>query len=285
MNEIIERIVRTHAPESAGKRLSFIKLNTAGSPMRGKPKVLFLCFFNEEQFPAFCLKTVRSKGHNAVITEGFGVLQQLEKIAGGKNLFPRSIWQGEDDSIAWSIESAFAGRKPVAGDTTNIVDAYFDFARASLPRKRIANGEEVAKKLIADIDCSSEDKKALEALWKEVAIPEIILLPQHGDFTPDNILVAREGVHVVDCDRFLPEGVAGFDIFYFLVRTLQTKSDVTAYLQKYCEIVGMSRSFSAGDLLLWGLQDEVVKKESNFPFSLKNFTRWYQDLRSAKLIS
>ena len=275
MNDVVRDIVRTNVPD-AGTELSFVKFNTAGSPLRTTPNVLFFCF-DGGQLPRWCLKTVRAPRDNAIITKSFADLQALYRLSGANGIFPRPIWAGEDDGIAWSIEEAVPGHRASAAEIPQVLKTYIEFQRTTgivgtIPAK------EKAAALIQRIDLSAAECAQLQALCEAHCRGAIALIPQHGDFTPDNVLVSASRISIVDCDSFMPEGVAGFDMFHFLSRIPHAIAHISEYMRLYTRSLGIQREFDACDLLVWLLQERVLKQEQGAPRDQESivhaFDRW-----------
>jgi len=278
MNEVLEEIVREHAPEAGTLALSFIKFNTAGSPTRSNPKVLFFVFVGNGREPRFVIKTVRAARDNAVIAHGFRNLQDLARI--NVALFSHPLWAGEVDGIAYSIETAVPGVRATAGDIDRIVAAYIGFAKSTAKNSVPKDSRTCAEELLSELKLSSEEHSAFGDMLKRLGTtPEVMLLPQHGDLTQDNVLVSSKAVAFVDTDWYMPQGIAGFDMFHLLKRS-DAKGDIAGYLRAYREAIGMERAFGEADLFLWYLQERVLKQRQGSPRSTEEPLAGFERLRA-----
>jgi hypothetical protein len=276
MNEIIETIIRQQVPATADARLSFLKFNTAGSPTRSNPKVLFFCFVENEPQPRYCLKSVRASRDNAIIEIGFKNLQELSAI--DADLFAKPLWVGEIDGIAYSIETALPGQRARSAESERIVSAYTAFQRSSADRSTRKDGRTCAQELLALLTVDEHERDAVQHILDGFsAFPEVMLLPQHGDLTQDNVLISRARVGIVDCDWYMQQGIAGFDLFHFLRRIL-SKADTARYLRTYREAIGLKREFTQADLFLWYMQELELKQRQGSPRPEKSFAESFERL-------
>ena len=279
MNTTLDTIVKSHIPELAGETFSFVKFNTAGSPLRASPKVLFFCFVGAEPTPRYCLKTVRAARDNAVVAESFDNLKELGKLAGNAQMFARAIWSGEVGGVMWSIEEAVPGRRITPADVPVVVEAYTQFAKAAgIVREMSAN--EKAKELIASLDINEGERTAALERWRSLDTGGTVAIsPQHGDLTLDNTLIDGARVSFVDGDWFMREGIAGFDLFHLFIRIPAT-SATSVYLRTYATATGLNRDFSAADVFLWHLEERLLKQRQGAPRDMGGLIPAYERIRS-----
>jgi hypothetical protein len=274
MNDIIEQVARKAlAGEKAGA-LSFVKFNTEGSPMRRYRKVLFFCFVAGGSEPHVCIKTVRAVRDNETVAEGFEKLQALNALAAEAKcaaLFPAALLLTEVDGFAYSVERAASGAHPGPEDADRVISAYTEFQRGLASHKKLVDRRQAGEKLISQLDITNDTRHTLQTEWADLissASGNIALMPQHGDFTSDNVLVGKRGTTLVDCDSFMPEAVAGSDLFHFLRRAPQARSNFVAYMAAYRTALGEDPKFDRSDLFLWILTDALVKQEQGAPREL-----------------
>jgi hypothetical protein len=252
----------------AGSIIDFLKINTAISGSGVGCKVLFLVFLDNSSQPSYIVKTIRTKRDIPVIKNGYENLCRLNKLFEGNeynDLFPRALLIVNKPEYSWSLESFCFGRKSIMkNDLSIIFNSYILFSKRL---RDYTGGSEIlnynyAERLINEFKGShevlSQIKKYCYQIFKdgEVVVPKI---PQHGDFTSDNILINTNRISIIDCDIFGDILIPGYDIFHLLYRSkIGNKID---YLQKYFHLLGVDIPIDKRLLLIYFLHELYFKRD------------------------
>ena len=169
----IEKLIREN-PEwlrSSRSSLSFMKVSTPSSGTGGldNGKVLLLVFEDRERLPTLCIKTTRVYSASDVIRNNYDNLRLLrDGVVGSEyaQMFAKPLYLYDDGDLIFSIETICLGAK-------------FSQNAHSV--------ELVVGKYIAWQSYLAKKAKKFRIL-------------QHGDMTPDNVLVSGRGVYLIDYD-------------------------------------------------------------------------------------
>jgi hypothetical protein len=263
----LDTLVKKAMPETNGRALSFVKFHTTGSPFRPFPKVLFFGFADSETAPIVVIKTVRAGKDNDVIERSFRRLSsayELLQSEGEKNLFPQPIALEIVDGIAFGLERAVAGERGSQSDVGRVLSSYDTFLQATKHLSKKVDKLAWGASLIDSLRIPAKEREDMQKAWGALVSlsrrPKVTIVPQHGDFTLDNVMVSRDAVHLIDCDWFTKEGLAGADLFHFLQRASRLTSDLQDRMKTYLQKLGEDGTFDASDVFLWHICDMHLKR-------------------------
>lgn len=285
MNQVIESLIRHTVPELTRDRaLSFVKFNTPGSPLRAYPKLLLFCFEAGAMYPSFCIKTVRSARDNLSIDHGYQKLKEINTLTepGPATItFPRALACVRIDGIAYSIETAVKGRRASMSEAHRVLSAYIAFQHSLSRLQETSDKFQYGTNLINAVDLKKDVRAELHKHWASIAhssqYDTVTLMPQHGDFTIDNILVSEHAVTLVDADRYASRGLCGYDLFHFLARDTGLGLKCTEYMRSYMRMFRNDGGFDISDVFLWYLTNWAEKQKdgaadaSEIPVSVEHF--------------
>lgn len=211
-----------------GSELSFMKVSTPASGKElNRGKVLIFVFEKNEIFPTLCVKTARTYSGGEIIKLNFSHLQLLTDSlvnTAHKDLFAKPLHIYDDNKIIFSIESACQGEmfssqnKSIASVFEKYTQWQESLTNSTARTLRIQDLNKIATDFIDALLCSEETKTELSNYYKSFALDPETELPellQHGDMTPDNVLVNGENIHIVDYDYVGLSRIPGFDLFHF----------------------------------------------------------------------
>ena len=225
MIKIFEKEIKENLAEYLSPRdfpLSYLKFSTVTSGSGLNDKVIFLVFKHNDPSPFLCLKTVRNYGAKEAIFRNFNNLKKLNTLTRGSSydrLFAQTRYLYDDGENVFSVETACLGKRVKLDKEklrTVVVD-YINFqeylAKSSVSSLRDMG--ELAKEAVVKSGLNERDQhKLLEYIAKlpstEVRLPRII---QHGDLTPDNLLLSENGLCVIDYDYVGSSDIPSFDLF------------------------------------------------------------------------
>jgi hypothetical protein len=234
----------------AGAEISVLKLSTPNSGKGPFSKVIFLLFKNSESAPFVCVKTVRCQADNATIEEAYKCLERIEPLVAKSSFidfFPKPLLITHDaDGIAWSAETACVGRRADKHDYEQIYRSYTaEQLYLYQHHQQTAEVSELVQRYLTDLQLSGREYDSLMQFYRQLTVSGaegVPLIPQHGDFTLDNIVIAPTGVQIYDCERFGQTDVAGYDIFQLLTRWSKHDSAITVsgQVKHYFDQLGLS---------------------------------------------
>jgi len=282
---MIPFIEKTIRKELGGKydfrdtKLCFLKFSTPSSGAGLNDKVLFFVFKDDEEEPFLVIKTVRNYEAKFVIEQGFSRLKQLndliQNIPYGK-MFPHAVYLYDDGKeFIFSVETTCHGKRVgrSEGDLRKILEKYNDWQKDTFSggKNFTYDINNYYLDVIKTLDLKEKDHKEITDYFlklisgKEIKVSRI---PQHGDLTTDNILIGRDGLSIVDCERFGLVTLPGFDIFYILSRFYGRKIDsrYSQALDKYFQMLGIGLKPEPYLYFIYYLYDLSFKKE----YALKN---------------
>jgi thiamine kinase-like enzyme len=110
-----------------------------------------------------------------------------------------------------------------------------------------------------------------------IRLPRIV---QHGDMTPDNVLVSGKNVYLIDYDYVGFTRLPGFDLFNFLVKLKSQKNffpnNYEQYFWKYFKAIGAKVEVDEGLLFVYYLLEINRKnhqgKKKNSQEIIENFS-------------
>lgn len=267
MISILKKVIRDH-PEwlhSSGAELSFLKLSTPSSGAKlHKGKVLIFVFEEGRELPTLCVKTSRTQADGEEIRRNY---KNLKTLSG--SMFANALYLHDDGKHIFSIETVCPGHKfKVGADNVDlVVDAYCSWQTALLHDvKKSFNPEDLKTTTFNAIDLvevPDDTKDGLKHYYEtlaqeiEVHLPELI---QHGDVTPDNVLVHKGHIFFIDYDYVGFSNVPGFDLFHFLMKS---KSFDERYFKLYFEKIGAHISSYKALFFLFYIQESVRKGTGN----------------------
>ena len=279
MIKIFEKVIKESLFENltaADFPLNFLKFSTITSGAGLNDKVIFLVFKNGASSPFLCLKTVRNYEAKQAILRNFNNLQKLNSLTIGsphEQLFARAICLHDDGENVFSIETACLGGK-IGKDKQKLMVAIKDYIvfqeylakqskNSSRSMQELAN-ETIFKSGLGEL----EQRNVLEYFAKlpqsDINLPCII---QHGDLTPDNLLLNKDGLHIVDYDDVGKTDIPGFDLFSLFRRFGQ--ADFYSLCEEYFSIhfKKINGKFNSnnyrGLLFLYNFVEYTQKKSHN----------------------
>ncbi|HLP44006.1 MAG TPA: hypothetical protein VK145_01890 [Candidatus Nanoarchaeia archaeon] len=252
MIQVIKEIIQKNKqwldnPES---ELSFLKMNTPASgtlPHAGK--VLIFVFEKGKKTPTLCIKTTRTYEAGETIKKNYENLVTLSQFSNEAITTAKPLLLFDNKEVVLSFESVCPGTKFSSGITSvdTVLGAYILWQK-DLKSSKVLFAPDlntVTLQTISALGLPNESEEALIRKYDSLgedskfSLPELI---QHGDMTPDNVLVDGAKVYLVDYDYVGLSKVPGFDIFHFLSKTVKQtgefKSYCELYLHKYFDAIG-----------------------------------------------
>lgn len=262
--------------------LSFMKLSTPTSGTRSDDgKVLIFVFEDQQKIPTLCIKTTRTYEAGYVIRRNYENLKKLtEKTARTTSkecadLFARPLYLHDDGALIFCIESMCVGEKFSAQNQNFelVIEKYRTWQMA-LAQKNTQNSSEIR-------DAQSIRKLALDTAQSLGLAPlevaplmdyfhskqlnsdtKLPILIQHGDMTPDNVLVSRGAIYLVDYDYAHISTLPGYDLFHFLSKSKvfgTFRSNCDHYFPLYFKSIGANVPSFEAILFLYHLQESFRK--------------------------
>lgn len=224
MIPILIKLIREHPHWLRNSRggLSFMKTSTPASGTRAdQGKVLLFVFEAGERWPTLCVKTVRTYAAGDAIRRNHDNLKRLRKSVNGTEIalmFAESLYLYDDGSTIFCVESACPG------------------SRFSISSRNL---ELVMERHIAWQSHLARGAAEFQVLENNMKLPKIT---QHGDMTPDNVLVSGTDVYLIDYDYTGVCTLAGFDLFNFLSKMRLSPENLRLnyerYFPRYFESIG-----------------------------------------------
>lgn len=279
MIKIFEKVIKENLAElliPVDFPLNFLKFSTVTSGAGLNDKVIFMVFKNHANLPFLCLKTVRNYEAKHSILRNFRNLQKLNTLTNNspfEHMFARALHLHDDGENIFSIETACVGDK-VGKDKQKLMVAIrdlIDFQEFLVNRsdRVLRDGKQLAEEAIKRAELGESDRnkflKYFSVLSLDINLPRII---QHGDLTPDNILLSRDRLCVVDYDDVGNTDIPGFDLFSLFRRF--SRADFLELSDKYFPIYfkKIGGKFDAnnyrGLLFLYNFIEYTQKKAHNF---------------------
>ncbi|MDP3763188.1 MAG: phosphotransferase [bacterium] len=215
MIHIITDIIRKHSDwlRSSHSPLSFMKTSTPFSGTKAdQSKVLIFVFEEGEIWPTLCVKTTRTYAGGEVIRRNYTNLKLLEegvRDSEYSQMFAKPLYLYDDGNIIFYIESVCPGIKFSA---------------------RGHNLELVMGKYIAWQSHLAQNTKKFQMVENSIRLP---LITQHGDMTPDNVLISGKNIYLIDYDCAGASSLAGFDLLNFLSRMKLRPETLHSYYEQY----------------------------------------------------
>lgn len=279
MIKIFEKVIKDNLSDRLNPDdlpLSYLKFSTVTSGAGLSDKVIFMVFKNRADLPFLCLKTVRNYEAKHSILRNFHNLQKINKLVAGssyEHMFSHAVCLHDDGENIFSIETACVGSR--VGKNKNklmvAVGNYIAFQEhlASRDSGSLRNSNELFEEAVKKSEISEVDKEKLfrhfSSLPFEISLPRII---QHGDLTPDNILLSGGGLCIVDYDDVGITDIPGFDLFCLFRRLGLPDFSVVCkkYFLEHFEKIGgkFDPENYRGLLFLYHFIEHTKKKGHNF---------------------
>ncbi|MDO8589705.1 MAG: phosphotransferase [bacterium] len=246
MIAILTKLIKEH-PEwlhARESKLSFMKTSTPASGTKvDQGKVLIFVFEEEEKWPTLCVKTTRTYAAGESIRENHHNLQKLQEEVKGSvhsSLFALPLYLYDDGKIVFCIESVCPGVR-FSASTQDV--------------------ELVMENYIAWQSHLAQNTKEFQTLPDNIRLP---VITQHGDMTPDNVLVSEKDIYLIDYDYAGVSTLAGFDLFNFLSKIKLSSETLRLncgkYFPRYFESIGAEVGSYEALLPLYH-QEEVKRKD------------------------
>ena len=260
MINLVKETISKHPAwmKSPGATLSFMKMSTPTSGRSlDKGKVLIFVFEQGLKTPTLCIKTTRSYSETTLIRQNYQNLCLLRAGIDGSNLddlFATPLFLYDDKEVVFSIESVCRGQLPPLD--SNVLDSvsrmYGDWQVHLLKSSNPSNVWDA-------LEIRSHVKDTFVYLGSEVGIVEKIMeyydglpgrenivlpvLTQHGDLTPNNVLLSSDHVSVVDYDFVGLSTLPGYDLFNFILKFKRHsgsfRTTCEPYLREYFKKIGV----------------------------------------------
>jgi len=288
MISFLTQVIQEH-PEwlrSPGTSLSFMKFSTPASGKgvgvgADKGKVLLFVFENRELLPTLCVKTTRTYSAGDVIRRNHQNLKTLQEGVHGSEyaqMFTMPLYLhdegGPDDGdLVFSIESVVPGVMFSAEPrgVEPVVERYGAWqsylAQKALEVLHKEDIENLAYDLINTLGLSEVSTNLLKNFFQKLPLDLNVKLPvliQHGDMTPDNVLVSGRNVYLIDYDYVGVSQLPGFDLFHFLSKskfgTRSFRSNCEKYFPPYFQSIGAKIELYDSLFFIYYLQEIRRKK-------------------------
>lgn len=283
MIPLLTRLIREHPEwlQSPAAPLSFMKFSTPASGTgtgTDKGKVLLFVFEEGSEEPSLCVKTTRTYPVGDVIRRNHANLQLLEEGVRGSEhsrLFARPLHLHDDGESIFCIESVCPGEmfSSQARAVELVVEEYSAWQRhLARTAESVWRAKDVQDLVRGTIDMLGLSKTSALALWdhyqkfplnKDTQLP---MLVQHGDMTPDNVLISSDGIHLIDYDYVGVNMLPGFDLFNFLLKSKRHAGPFRSYGERYFpsyfRSIGARAESYEGILFAFYLQELFRKKNA-----------------------
>jgi len=277
--------------------LDFLKTH-AGQATRNKKVGFFV--FNQDK-PLIFVKTIRENIYNSVIEDGFERLKSINNHLKDGSV-PRPIYCGYYQNTAFSLEDAIGGKqfhsfkKPE--DLERFLKWFFKFQQLMKQNKERKGDQliDYLKDLVhkfTSLYDPEEDLKALIQknvgdLEKEIGSLSLSLVSQHGDLTPDNVLIDNNQIKVIDWDNFEKINLPLFDLLVFLQRwsAIRDISFVREYdniIKKYLDEFSIDKKALKLLVFCYYLLDFLRKKEILTGYDKEYFTERLKEIKNSNL--
>lgn len=257
--------------------LSYLKFSTVTSGAGMNDKVIFLVFKKSAREPFLCVKTVRNYQAKHAIERNFKNLQRLNALTAGSGfdqMFSRAVCLHDDGENVFSIETGRSGEK-IGQDKNKLMKVVADhflfqeYVKKNSSEKSLVNLEDFANETVLRSGLSAEDQSRILAYFSKlpssrIRLPRII---QHGDLTPDNILITDHSLCVVDYDDVGNTDLPGFDLYSLFRRFSWAEFPelFKEYFPEYIKRVGgeVEGSDYRGLIFLYNFIEYTQKKAHN----------------------
>lgn len=257
-------------PEEA-RELSFLKYSTPSSGKNMDDKVLFFVFKAHSAEPIFCVKTIRNSESRESIIGSFENLKKIHTLVAGsryEHLFARPVHVYDDGEHIFSIETVCPGQRLTFGvsQLEFVIKTYTEFQEYLAKKEGIEARDEgqIMEEMIARANLGADDVRKVKdyifSLGFSGSLPSVL---QHGDMTPDNLLISGDRLHIVDCDYVGLIDIPGFDLFglFFRLNPDEAKILCRKYLPGYFQKIGAKvGDRHDGLLFLYYFTERVIRK-------------------------
>lgn len=265
-----------------GAALSFLSGSTPASGKKhGTGKVLLFVFENGQKTPTLCVKTTRAFAAQSAVKKNYDNLQLLTDGVRGTTcaeMFAKPLYSYEEKNTAFCVESVCSGDKFSAkcGPVHVVLGAYQAWQKELVERDQKSGGnkkilltadlEKIALDTIDALKLAGDSARKLRNYFQKLSLPKNIRVPavvQHGDMTPDNVLISGSSVFLIDYDYVGVSMVAGFDLFHFLSKTkergMSFRSRFETYFPAYLTAVGATVESYDALLFIYYVQESLRK--------------------------
>lgn len=262
--------------------LSFMKLSTPTSGTKPDDgKVLIFVFEDRQKIPTLCIKTTRTYEAGSVIRRNYENLKTLtertaavapKKVA---DLFARPLYLHDDGVLIFCIESVCFGEKfSSQNQNYELVIEKYRAWQSALAQKNTQNSIEIRdaqaiQKLALDtvqsLGLAESQVTVLMEYFHAKQLDSDTKLPiliQHGDMTPDNVLVSGNTMYLVDYDYVHVSTLPGYDLFHFLSKSKvfgTFRANCDHYFPLYYKSIGAQVQSFEAILFLYHLQESFRK--------------------------
>lgn len=279
MIKIFEKVIRENLAESMTETdfpLSYLKFSTVTSGSGLNDKIIFLVFKKSACTPFLCLKTVRNYGAKQAVIRNFHNLQKLNKLTVGsshKHLFASAVCLHDDGENVFSVETACQGDR-IGRDKNKLAVAILDYIvfheyLAKKNENSLRNMRQMADETVTKSGLNGADQQKILEYFEKLPTANAMLprIVQHGDLTPDNILLSKDGLCIVDYDDVGNTDIPGFDLFNLFRRFSPTDfwRLYREYFPVYFRKIGGTFDIDnyRGVLFLYNVIEYVQKKSHN----------------------
>ena len=255
--------------------LDFLKIH-AGQATRNK-KVGFFVF--NKQIPIIFVKTIRESKDNMIIEEEFEKLKNAYK-KNNERLAPKPIYLGEYQSMKFSLEEAVVGTQFHSFNKEKhlnlFLNSFLDF-QARMEKEKKLTKEELSHyleklsdgfiKLFKTEDYLTNLIKNITKTLKNNNLSVMPLISQHGDLTPDNVLINNQReVKIIDWDNFGKIELPLFDLLVFLqrwsgIRAVGFVNDYIKTIEDYLDKFNINKKSLKLLVFCYYLLDFIRKKK------------------------
>lgn len=257
MITLAKQIIKEHPSwlKNRESELSFMKMSTPSSGRKsGEGKVLIFIFEDRETIPTLCLKTVRSYKFKEIIKRdqaNLGLIRRGIEGSRYEKMFAKPLFLYDQEEIIFSLETICPGFKFSSQNQRAdlVINSYLDWQEhLAQTKEKFWTGLEIkdlASQTLKALGFSGEPEVFLQNYYGQLFTDNRTKLPiivQHGDLTPDNVLVSGEEVYLIDYDYVGEDLLPGFDLFHFLskfkTRGEAFRSSCEKHLTCYFEKIG-----------------------------------------------
>ncbi len=256
--------------------LSFMKMSTPASGREvHQGKVLIFVFEKGQKYPTICVKTTRTHLGAEIIKRNFENLKAITAGVEGTefaDMFSKPLYFHDDGSIAFLIETVcpgemFSSQEKSIGFVFEKYCAWQEeIARTSERMLRVLDLDKIVSDFTAVLPVTSEAKEEIKKYYKKYTLDPKTVLPelvQHGDMTPDNVLVSGDSLYLIDYDFVGLSTVPGFDLFHFISKSKHGahyfRELCEHYFPKYFERVGATVTDYEPILFIYYIQESLRK--------------------------
>ncbi|MBI5138656.1 MAG: hypothetical protein HZA95_02565 [Candidatus Vogelbacteria bacterium] len=260
MINLVRRIISGH-PEwtsNLNAPLSVMKMSTPTSGRSlDKGKVLLFVFEPGLKVPTWCVKTTRSYDEAELIRRNYRNLSLLR--AGVDNsalsdLFAKPLFLYDNKETIFCIESVCRGQIPSVnqGVLDLVLNAYEDWQVHLLSNSNsnklwlVEDLRSLIKDTVSSFNHEDMETKKIIEYYDTLLKGDNVMLPaltQHGDLTPNNVLLSGDHVSIIDYDFIGISTLPGYDIFNFILKfhcyDVSFRAICERYLRRYFEKIGV----------------------------------------------